>query len=338
MIASEGRRGALDEGEAQRSPRTSDASPAAASEPPPSRHALAFLGLTFAWGERSVIDDLTLAIGPSEHVALLGPNGSGKSTLLRLAAGLLRPRAGTITRAADVGVVFQQPSLDLSLTCRDNLELAAQIQGLDRKTAKLRAVELLTLVGLAERTKSVAKELSGGMRRRLDLARALVAEPALLLLDEPTSGLDADQVERFWEHVQATRRLRPLAIVTATHRGDEAERADRLVMLNHGKIVAEGTPRDVLHSFGHDLLIVRARRPDEIAGLVTGKLGLVARVVGDEVTLEVPADTDAAQTLVRVVELFPAGRLDAIVMRRPSLGDAFAKLAGMALDGAQVAA
>jgi len=168
---------------------------------------LACSGLTFAWGKRRVLDGLSLTIGRGEHVALLGPNGSGKSTALRIFAGLvpLGAAAGAVrwhlgggvhalgarVVRERVGVVFQHPSLDLALSPRDNLVLSGTMAGLPKREARARAATLLELVGLTERADDRGKDLSGGMRRRLDLARALVPEPEVLLLDEPTAGLDA---------------------------------------------------------------------------------------------------------------------------------------------------
>ncbi|MFO0748801.1 MAG: ABC transporter ATP-binding protein [Myxococcota bacterium] len=306
--------------------------------------------LAFAWGERAVLERFSLSVGAGEHVALLGPNGSGKSTALRLFAGLAPLARGQIrwsfaglgagsaglaptdpAARARIGVVFQQPSLDLALSARENLHLAGLITGLDRATAKRRASELLELVGLAERAAERGKNLSGGMRRRLDLARALVHEPEVLLLDEPTSGLDAEHVQRFWEHLAAIRRTRVLTVIAATHRAEEAELAQRLVMLHEGRVACDGAPADVLKALGNDLLVVRAAGPDEIAGTVMGRLGLVARVVAGEVILEVPPADDATRALVRVVELFAPGRIESIALRRPTLADAFAKVTALSL-------
>jgi len=315
--------------------------------------------LTFAWGRRRVgkggreatptrgVDDLTLDVRRGEHLALLGPNGSGKSTALRLCAGLITPAAGTITFRvgadreprpihhplvrAKVGVVFQHPALDLALTARENLTLAARIHGIAGREARARVDELLAFAGLDDRADDRGKDLSGGMRRRLDLARALVADPEVLLLDEPTAGLDAEHFERLWSRLDARRRATGLTLIAATHRPDEAARASRLVMIADGRLVHDGTPEETIRALGHDVLVVTARDPEAVAGEIRARLGLVARLVDDTITCEVPPHDEASRLLVRVVELFPAGRLDAIALRRPTLADAFLKLAGRSL-------
>ncbi|MCC6623699.1 MAG: ABC transporter ATP-binding protein [Deltaproteobacteria bacterium] len=317
---------------------------------------VAISGLTFAWGRRRVrggdgaapgLRDVTLEVRRGEHVALLGPNGSGKSTALRLCAGLMPPAAGSITFRvgpdhaprpvhdphvrARVGVVFQHPSLDLALTARDNLLLAARIHGVAGREARALADALLAFAGLDDRAGDRARELSGGMRRRLDLARALVPDPEVLLLDEPTAGLDAEHFERLWSRLEARRRATGLTLLTATHRPDEAALASRLVMIAEGRVVHDGTPEETIRALGQDVLEITARDPEAVAGEIRGRLGLVARVADGTITCEVPSHERASQLLVRVVESFPAGRLDAIALRRPTLADAFLKLSGRAL-------
>ena len=300
--------------------------------------------VAFAWKKgQGVLRGLSVAIAPGEHVALLGPNGSGKSTALSLCAGLYRVDAGRIawhfdgaplspwdSRArARFGVVFQHPALDLQLSARENLLLAGQLAGMPRALTAPRATELMAFAGLEARANDRVKTFSGGMRRRLDLARALMPEPEALLLDEPTAGLDAEAFDRLWQHLSALRARTGLTLVVATHRPEEAARCDRLVMIHRGRAVHSGSPEETVRALGKDLLALRAERPDEVAGQITGRLGLVARVTGPtETTCEIPAGEDGARVLVRVVELFDNGRLEAIELRRPTLSDAFIKLTG----------
>lgn len=312
--------------------------------------------VAFAWKKgHGVLKGLSVAVKRGEHLALLGPNGSGKSTALSLCAGLYRPDTGSINwyfnglalapndaRArAQFGVVFQHPSLDKQLSGRDNLILAGHIAGMARSGINARVAEQLAASGLAARADDRVKTYSGGMRRRLDLARAMMSEPQALLLDEPTVGLDAEAFDRFWQHLGALRSSTDLTLIVATHRPEEAARCDRLVMIDQGRAVHDGTPEATLRALGQDLLALRAEEPEEIAGLVTARLGLVARVNGPGETIcEVPSGEDGARLLVKVVELFPSGRLQAIELRRPTLGDAFLKLTGAQLgqDVAQEAA
>ncbi len=305
--------------------------------------------LAFAWKKgHGVLRGLTLSVARGEHLALLGPNGSGKSTALALAAGLYRPDQGTIRWRFDdlalppedrrararFGVVFQHPSLDLQLSARENLLLAGQLAGLPRTFVAPRATELLATVGLAARADDRVKTFSGGMRRRLDLARAILPEPEALLLDEPTTGLDAEAFERFWQHLGELRTRAGLTLVVATHRPEEAARCDRLIMIDRGQAVHDGTPEETTRALGQDLIALRATDVDAVAGEVAGRFGLVTRVASThEATCEVPLGEDGARLLVKLVEHFPVGRLSAIELRRPTLADAFVKLTGTRLNG-----
>lgn len=308
---------------------------------------LALSDVAFAWRKgQTVLDGLSLSVARGEHVALLGPNGSGKSTALALAAGLYRPERGTIRWTFDgqplapedrrararFGVVFQHPSLDLQLSARENLWLAGHIAGLPKDTIRARSAELLRAAALEDRAGDRVKTFSGGMRRRLDLARAMLPEPAALLLDEPTGGLDADAFARFWEHLGALRERSGLTLIVATHQPEEAARCDRLVMIDRGRAVHDGTPEETVRALGQDLIAIRGERADEIAGTVAGRFGLVTRVLSaGEAVCEVPAGDDGARLLVTVVEHFPGGRIDAIELRRPTIADAFVKLTGSRL-------
>jgi ABC-2 type transport system ATP-binding protein len=318
--------------------------------------ALTIENLTFSWGRRRVLSGVSLAVGQGEFVALLGPNGSGKSTILTIAAGLAPRHEGRVAwnlggleglqpghpdALGRIGVVFQAPSLDQTLSTRENLLLAARMAGLGRAEARRRAEELLALADLERRADERVRQLSGGMRRRVDLARALIHDPDVLLLDEPTVGLDHASFERFWARVAEVRRQKRLTILCATHRADEAARSDRLAMIARGQVVHVGTPEASIASLGADLLVLEAASPEAVAARVRETLGLVTRVTGPAgVTVEVPPGTPGANLVVRLVENLPAGTLDSISLRRPDLGDLFIKIAGGSLggDGAEEAA
>jgi ABC-2 type transport system ATP-binding protein len=310
--------------------------------------ALNIRDLSFAWGRRPVLSAVSLQVSRGEHVALLGPNGSGKSTLLALIAGLApapedtvtwhfdghsAAAPGSIAARARIGVVFQNPSLDQTLSSRENLALAAEMAGLPRAEARRRVAALLELAEVADRADERVRTLSGGMRRRVDLARALVSDPEVLLLDEPTVGLDHPSFLRFWERIAEVRAARGLTVVCATHRPDEAERSDRLVMLSRGRVVHTATPEATLRAIGRDVLAVTTEAPAEAAATLDASLGLTTRVLdGRTLIVEVPAGTDGASLVVRVVGALAPGRCEAISLRRPNLGDAFLKLAGDALE------
>lgn len=183
-----------------------------------------------------------------ELVALLGPNGSGKSTLMRVLMGLHRPASGVVASPGrdhgfgSLGVVFQTPALDDLLTARENLMLAGALHGLRRGAARARLDELAPRMDLTAVAAERCGRLSGGQRRRVDLARALMGRPTVLLLDEPTAGLDIDARFQFWRTIDAVRADEQVTVLAATHLGEEAERADRVVMMREGRLVADGTP------------------------------------------------------------------------------------------------
>jgi ABC-2 type transport system ATP-binding protein len=225
--------------------------------------------------------------------------------------------------------VFQAPSLDAKLTALENLTLGGLLFGLGRREARERARELLAAADLAERAGDRAGTLSCGMRRRLELARALVHRPAILLLDEPTTGLDAAAFRQTWQAVQALREREGLTVLLTTHQPDEAEECDRLAVLAHGRVVATGAPDALRARVPGDVVTVEADDPVALAREIRDRLGLEARPGAHGVHVE----RERGHELVpRLVEAFPAGRFRAVSLRRPTLADAFLALTGEALE------
>jgi ABC-2 type transport system ATP-binding protein len=207
--------------------------------------------------------------------------------------------------------------------------LGGLLFGLGRREARDRARELLAAAGLADRAGDLAGTLSGGMRRRLELARALVHRPAILLLDEPTSGLDAAAFRQTWQAVHALREREGLTVLLTTHRPDEAEACDRLAVLAHGGVVATGTPEALRARVPGDVVTIEADDPAALATEIRDRLGLAARTSPHGVQVE----RERGHELVpRLVEVFPAGRFRAVSLRRPTLADAFLALTGEALE------
>jgi ABC-2 type transport system ATP-binding protein len=283
---------------------------------------------------RVALDGVSLDAPSRTITALLGPNGSGKSTLMRLVATIERADAGEIEVAgadarvapgrarAALGMVFQRPGLDALLSVRENLLLQAALVGLRGGAAKERVDACIDAVRLGERAGDRVGTLSGGMQRRADLARALVARPALLLLDEPTGGLDLESRREFMDLVRQ-RASTPgggLAVLMSTHLMDEAEHADRVVMLSRGRVVAQGTPAELRASAGERVLrTASAHAPDlQSAGLVVRVMGGEALATGDEDALE-----HASRMLVRRGIAFACGPA--------TLGDAYLAITGSAL-------
>lgn len=305
---------------------------------------LAALGLRFAFGSRVALEGVSFAVRRGEILGLLGPNGAGKSTAFRVLSGQITPSDGSLRwngrpastqdprYRARLGVVFQEPSLDLALTARENLALGAAIYGVRGAEARAAVAHALASAGLTERANERVKTFSGGMRRRLEIARVLLHRPALLLLDEPGRGVDPEALSAIWRQLENERRERGLAIIVTSHQPEEAERCDRVVFLDGGHVIAEDTPEGLRQRVAGDLLRVLGREPAAIAGAIRERLALEARVLGGEVLVEVPA---GHAWVPRVVELFPAGALDAVSLTRPSLADVFAKLTGRGFVGVE---
>jgi len=297
-------------------------------------------GLTRRFGERVAVDGLTVDVARGEVFGFLGPNGAGKSTTFHLLTGLLAPDAGRVLldgRPAPptdgrvrqrLGVVFQDPSLDDKLTALENLKLGAALYGLSGKRAEVRIAELLALVELADRAKEPVERYSGGMKRRLEIARVLLHEPEILVMDEPSRGIDAPTQRRIWEQLLELKRQRRMTILLTTHAPDEAEYCDRIAVLDHGRVIACDTP-DVLRSqVGGDVVTLEGDDAEALANEVRAKFSLEARVVEGAVVIETPK---GHELIPRLVEALPPGRLRAVAMRRPTLADVFVHLTGRGL-------
>lgn len=299
--------------------------------------------LTRRYGDRVAVDRLSFRVGRGEVLGFLGPNGAGKTTTFSMLAGLLAADAGRIVldgepmepgaRAlrARMGVVFQHPSVDPKLSARENLALGASLYGLSGRDAKERIAWGLELVGLVDRADDLVEKFSGGMRRRLELARVLLHKPEVVLMDEPTQGLDISASRRIWAQLIELRKREDLTILLTTHSPEEAEHCDRIVVLDKGRAIAEGSPDELRAKVGGDVIAIGCDAPDEVAAELRRALEVDATVVDDHVVFE---HVRAHEMVPRVVEHFPSGRLKSIAMRHASIGDVFLKLTGKTLDGA----
>jgi ABC-2 type transport system ATP-binding protein len=295
--------------------------------------AVAVEGLTVRYGERVALHGVSFSVRRGEVFGFLGPNGAGKSTLFSVLAGLQKPAQGRVSLPAPgrVGVVFQSPSLDGLLTARENMFLAAALYGVPRPERRARVEALLELAGLQDRGGEPVKGFSEGMRRRLEIVRALVHGPELLVLDEPTSGLDEAAFRRTWEHLLSLR-AEGVTLVVATHRADEAEKCDRLAVLDLGRLVALAAPAELKARVGGDVVVVEADAPGELAAEVRTRFGLAEEhviVLEREVHIEVPR---GHELLPRLVEAFPRGRLRSLRLQPPTLADAFVHLTGKGFE------
>ncbi len=294
-------------------------------------------GLSAAYAGKTVLDNLTLEIRRGSSFALLGPNGAGKTTLLNILSTLRRPDGGSARVAgADVvrqqtearrslGVVFQDSSLDDRLTAWENLEFHGLVYGMAPKRRRERSAAVLALVELEDWRDEIVRSFSGGMRRRLEIARALLHEPQILFLDEPTAGLDAQTRVRIWRYLDELRRARDLTVLTTTHYIEEVEGADTICIIDHGKIIAEGSPEALKARYGSRWLHLTPRDQAALEAIQAARPD--AQPLGAH-GLALPAD-DGAMT-----DAFLAAFRDRLVEVRfqdPTLESVFLSLTGRQL-------
>jgi ABC-2 type transport system ATP-binding protein len=295
-------------------------------------------GLTRRFGDRVAVDGLTLDIQRGETFGFLGPNGAGKSTTFHLLTGLLAPDAGQIyiegkpapptdpRMRQRIGVVFQEPSLDDKLTGLENLRLGAALYGITGRVAEERIKDMLAVVDLAGRAREPVERYSGGMRRRLEIARVLLSDPEILIMDEPARGIDAATQRRIWAQLDELKAKRRLTILLTTHMPDEGEHCDRLAVLDEGRVIACDTVDALKKQMGGDVITIEAERPDEVMTTLTSFSPRLTE--SGIIVIEAP---QGHALIPRIVEQFPQGRLTTVGLRRPTLGDVFVKLTGRGL-------
>jgi ABC-2 type transport system ATP-binding protein len=297
----------------------------------PAATAISIENVSHRYGSRVAVEGLTLTVAVGEIFALLGPNGSGKTTLFRVLSTLIPLQSGAISmlgcdiarEAAAVrrqlGVVFQSPSLDKKLTVAENLRHQGRLYGLASAELQARSAELLAAVGLTDRARDRVETLSGGMRRRAELAKCLLHRPRLLLLDEPSTGLDPAARIDLWRLLTQLRQREGTTIVLTTHLLDEADRADRIAILHGGRLAAEGEPLALRGEVGGDAITIRAERPEQLAAAIAERFGVGPRVIDGAVRLELPA---GHEWIARLVAAFPDD-IQALSLGKPTLEDVF---------------
>jgi ABC-2 type transport system ATP-binding protein len=291
--------------------------------------------LTYAYGDRVAVDDLSLSVNRGEIFGFLGPNGSGKTTLFRILCTLIPAPASTVklfgldvvTGMTDIrrriGVVFQSPSLDKQLTAEENLRHHGHLYGLSGADLQQRISTQLTKVGLLDRAKERVDGFSGGMRRRVELAKGLLIEPQILLLDEPSTGLDPGARIDLWKtlrNIQAG----GVTILLTTHLMDEADRCSRLAIMKTGKLIACDTPAALKEKIGGDIISIASADPDELSNQLQSKLSIKTARVDDILRIEKPR---GHEWVPRIIEAVP-GLVESISVGKPTLEDVFIRLTG----------
>src|ERR1700674_4257064 len=308
--------------------------------------AIATEQLVKRYGEIEAVRGIDLSIMPGEIFGFLGPNGAGKSTTISMLCTLLRPTSGRAAVAgfdvardpgavrARIGLVFQDPSLDEQLTARENLDFHAFLYDVPRASRAQRINEVLEMVELADRARSKVLTFSGGMKRRLEIARGILHSPEVLFLDEPTRGLDPQTRSHIWDYLRALRRSEGITIFMHTHYMDEAEFCDRIAIIDMGRIVALGTPDELKARVGGDVITIVTADNATSAAELGSKFGLTPTV--DDGTLRIEV-SDGAAFIPRLVRDLSA-QVTAVTLRRPSLDDVFLKLTGRAIREEQAGA
>jgi ABC-2 type transport system ATP-binding protein len=300
------------------------------------RPAVEVEGLGHRYGDRQALSDVTFSVSRGEIFGLLGPNGSGKTTLFKILSTLMpatEGRARVLGRdlaqaprpiRERLGVVFQHPSLDPKLTVLENLMHHGHLHGLSGGELKSRAHALLDRFGLGERVRDRVETLSGGLKRRTELAKALLPRPELLLLDEPSTGLDPGARREFSAHLDQLRREEAVTALLTTHIMEEAECCDRVGILDQGRLVTLGAPDELKRRVGGDVVVIRAREPEQLRLKVRDKLGHEPVLVDGSLRV---AETGGHEFAREVAEAFP-GEVTSVTFGKPTLEDVFIHLTG----------
>ena len=291
--------------------------------------------LTKHYGELIAVDSLDLSIQEGEIFGLLGPNGAGKTTTLSMLATLLKPTSGTarvngydVRKQSDavrrsIGIVFQDPSSDDVLTGRENLYLHALMFGVPKTDRKTRIERVLRLVDLQDRADDIVKKYSGGMRRRLELARGLLHNPRVLFLDEPTLGLDPQTREHIWAYIENLVKTEKVTVIITTHYMDEADQlCNRVAIIDHGRVVALDSPAALKSKIGGEIIRLRTRKP-KLESLKDLDYVLSIDQSGSTLSLTVEKASAHLQEVLGLV-----GDVDSVEVRSPTLNDVFLKFTG----------
>ncbi len=299
----------------------------------PMSNAVTAAGITFAYGERRALNDVSFEVATGQACGFLGPNGSGKSTLFKLLSTLVPLQQGRVSmlgldlakesRAirSRLGVVFQSPAVDKKLTVRENLRYGGLLIGLSGADLAARIDAVLAAGRLADRAKDLVGELSGGLRRRVEIGKCLLGKPDLVLLDEASTGLDPAARKDMWSMLREDPKL---TVLFTTHLMDEAAEADRLLLLDQGHVVASGRPAELMREVGGQVLELEAADAASLAPELQQQFGVAATVVDSTLRID---GANVHELVPRIVQRFGA-RVQRLSLAHPSLQDVFLKKTG----------
>lgn len=288
------------------------------------------------FGELTAVDGLNVEVRPGELFAFLGPNGAGKTTTIHMLCTLLRPSAGSARVAGHdcvkeawavrraIGLVFQESTLDKDLTVYENLWFACSLQNMPSRLARERIDEMLRLFELSDRRDQMTRQLSGGLRRRLDIARGVLHRPRILFLDEPTIGLDPQARRQIWQFLDTLRQREETTLFVTTHYLEEAETCDRVGIIDHGRLIALGTPEELKQAFKGDVVQVRSNQLSELAQAIREEFQISPQLTERGLLLEVMDGEAFLPQLIRSC----GDKIAGINIQRPSLNEVFLHLTG----------
>ena len=295
--------------------------------------------LTHRYGDRVALSNVSFEVKKGEIFGLLGPNGGGKSTVFRILSTMMVPTEGhailaghdVVREAAavrrHVGVVFQTQSLDKALTVEENLRAQGHLHGLSGALLRERMEAAMQRLGLLDRRKDLVDTLSGGLRRRVEIAKALLHRPQVLLMDEASTGLDPAARRDLSRHVETLRQTEGVTILLTTHILAEAGRCDRLVLLHEGKMVVQGSPAELRARIGGDVVVLETTDAESLAAGIRQRFGASASARDGEVRVEI---SNGHRFIAEVVEAFP-GAVDSVGLHKPSLEDVFVHETGASI-------
>jgi ABC-2 type transport system ATP-binding protein len=292
--------------------------------------------LTHQYGSRRALAGVSFQVAEQEIFGLLGPNGGGKSTLFRILATLMRPSGGRAAIAGfdlerqptevrrQIGVVFQSQSLDRKLTVEENLRSQGHLYGMSGVALRQRIGEVMGRLGLADRRNDLVETLSGGLRRRVEIAKGLLHGPAVLLMDEPSTGLDPGARRELWQYLEELRQQEGITVLLTTHLLDEAERCDRLLLLHQGRVVAAGSPAELKARIGGDVVVLEAA---DVTAL-QARLSVPSTIVNGALRIEID---NGHRFIAQVMEALP-GAIHSVALHKPTLEDVFLDETGALIE------
>ena len=300
---------------------------------------IAVENLTHRYGDRVALAGVSFETRQGEIFGLLGPNGGGKSTLFRILSTLMAPTEGRATICGYdvsanplavrrcIGVVFQSQSLDKKLTVEENLRGQGHLHGMSGATLRDRIAKVLERLGLSDRRGDLVEVLSGGLRRRVEIAKGLLHRPAVLLMDEASTGLDPGARRELWRYILELRDSEGVTVLLTSHILDEADKCDRLVLLHEGRVVAEGSPAELKRKIGGDVVILETANPAELGQQIESRFRVRPAAVDGTLRVEI---ANGHRFITEVVEAFP-GSIESVALKKPTLEDVFLRETGAAL-------